>query len=192
MQYILASASPRRRELFRLVRRDFHIMVPNVRELLPEGCFGAAAAEFLADLKGSAAAEQFDIPGAVFVSADTVVCIDGRILGKPRDKDEAVGMLSLLSGRVHNVHTGVAILSGGQKRVFSETTSVEFYPLSDRLIREYAAGSEPLDKAGAYGIQGRGSLLVKGIAGDYFNVVGLPVARLFRELAAFEQENFNF
>lgn len=187
LQYILASASPRRRELFGLVRDDFRILVPAVREDLPDGVSGAAAAEYLAGLKGGAAAAQFALPDAVFISADTVVCIDGRVLGKPRDVRDACDMLSLLSGRTHTVHTGVALIHGESRCVFSETTSVEFYPLSDGLIREYAATGEPLDKAGAYGIQGRGSLLVKGITGDYFNVVGLPVARLFRELAEFER-----
>ncbi len=200
MQYVLASASPRRRELFKLVRPDFRVMIPEVNEIVPPDRINAAAAEFLAELKGAAAAEQFKTGEAVVVSADTIVCIDGRILGKPHDEDEARKMLSRLSGRTHTVYTGVALVSNGWHRVFSEATDVEFYPLSDAMIREYIATGEPFDKAGAYGIQGRGGLLVRGVSGDYFNVVGLPVARLLRELSAFENElpgkerqvNFNF
>ena len=186
MRYILASASPRRRELFAFVRESFEIRVPKVREQLPEGVKDAAAAEYLAALKGRAAAEQFGCADAVIVSADTIVCVEGEILGKPEDAEDARRMLEKLSGRMHKVYTGVAITGAAGERIFSVETAVEFYPLSEELISDYIATGEPFDKAGAYGIQGRGSILVRGIRGDYFNVMGLPVARLYRELEEFE------
>ena len=111
-----------------------------------------------------------------------MVSIDGDILGKPRDRKDACDMLRRLSGREHTVYTGVCISANGEESVFGEATKVKFFPLSDSEIEDYVSSGEPMDKAGAYGIQGLGCTLVEGISGDYFNVVGLPVARVVREI----------
>ena len=116
------------------------------------------------------------------VGSDTVVALDGKILGKPHSEKEAVEMLRSLSGRIHKVYTGVAIVCGDKVTSFFDETEVEFYPLTDEEIFDYVATGEPMDKAGAYGIQGRGAVLVKRINGDYFNVMGLPISKVYREL----------
>lgn len=116
------------------------------------------------------------------IGADTVVAVDNEILGKPENAEHAFEMLSLLSGRQHSVFTGVTLLHGGKSKSFFCETKVNFYELSKQEINDYIACGECFDKAGAYGIQGKGSLFVSGICGDYFNVVGLPVSRLAREL----------
>ena len=116
------------------------------------------------------------------VGSDTVVALDGKILGKPHSESEAAEMLRSLSGRIHKVFTGVAIVCGEKVTSFFEETEVEFYPLTDQEILDYVATGEPMDKAGAYGIQGRGAVLVKRINGDYFNVMGLPISKVYREL----------
>ncbi len=116
------------------------------------------------------------------IGCDTGVFIDNLMLGKPADKSQAKEMLSLLSGRTHKVITGCCIMRGGKTVSFSKVTEVEFYRLSDEEIREYISTGEPMDKAGAYGIQGKGSLLVKKISGDYFNVVGMPIAEIRQRL----------
>jgi septum formation protein len=124
--------------------------------------------------------------GLLVIGSDTVVSLDGEILGKPSDEEEAFSMLSRLSGRTHQVYTGVAVLAGTerieQQIVFFEKTDVDFYPVSEEEIRSYIASGEPMDKAGAYGIQGRGGRFVRRIRGDYNTVVGLPAARLYQEL----------
>ena len=180
---ILASKSPRRRELLARITPDFEVVVAEEAEVLPADVTPEETPVYLAAYKaGSVAASR---PDKVVIGSDTVVIIDGTVLGKPRDKDDAARMLRLLSGRKHTVVTGCCLICGTRWLSFSERTRVEFYALSDREIEEYIATGEPFDKAGAYGIQGQGSLLVKGIEGDYFNVMGLPVARLKRELEAF-------
>ena len=180
---ILASQSPRRQELIANITPDFRVVVSEVEEILPDGIAPEEVPAYLAGIKAEAVASGH--PDEVVVGADTVVILDGEVLGKPRDKEDAERMLRALSGRVHTVVTGCAILGFGRRVLFSEKTRVEFYPLCDREIEEYIATGEPFDKAGAYGIQGRGSVLVKGIEGDFFNVMGLPVARLKRELEDF-------
>ena len=131
-------------------------------------------------------ADQLDFSGEVFkalgLGADTVVVLDGEAMGKPADEDDAFLTLRRLSGRAHSVYTSVALISGDQEEIFYEKTDVYFYELSDEEIREYIATGEPMDKAGSYGIQGRGRLLIRKIDGDYFTVVGLPVARVARAL----------
>ena len=122
-------------------------------------------------------------PGRLIVAADTLVAVDGTALGKPKSREEACAMLRRLSGRTHQVYTGVCVLRGEKCLSFTQCTQVTFYPLSEEEIRRYADTGEPMDKAGAYGIQGRGALLAEKIDGDYFNVVGLPVARLARALS---------
>lgn len=123
---------------------------------------------------------------SVVIGADTVVAADGRILGKPKNREEAASMIRLLAGRTHHVYTGVTVISisSGEQITFSECTEVEVYPMTEKQIERYVATGEPMDKAGAYGIQGYFAAYVKGIRGDYNNVVGLPVARVCQELAA--------
>ena len=177
---ILASQSPRRQELIGNITMDFRVIVSEADETLPVGIEPEQAPVYLADVKAAAVAASH--PEETVIGADTVVILDGTVLGKPRDRDDAVRMLRALSGKVHTVVTGCANRWGDTRVTFSQLTRVEFYPLSDREILEYIATGEPFDKAGAYGIQGRGSVLVKRIEGDFFNVMGLPVARLKREL----------
>ena len=177
---ILASKSPRRQELLHHITDDFEVIVSTVDEILPKDIVPEEAPVYLSRIKAQAVAGEH--PDRVVIGADTVVILDGEVLGKPRDEDDAVRMLRALSGKVHTVVTGCTILSGRQIASFSDRTSVEFYALSDREIEEYIATGEPFDKAGAYGIQGKGSVLVKRIEGDFFNVMGLPVGRLKREL----------
>lgn len=179
---VLASQSPRRRELMERITPDFEVCVSQVDEVLPEGITPEESPVYLARLKANDIAQN--APEKTVIGADTVVILDGEVLGKPLDAADAERMLRALSGKVHTVITGCCIKSNGRERCFGESTRVEFYPLSDSEIAAYIATGEPFDKAGAYGIQGYGSLLVKGIEGDFFNVVGLPVGRLKHELDA--------
>ena len=186
MSLILASGSPRRQELLKLVTEDFAVCPVDVDETLPEGMPVEMAAAFLADKKAAAGAALY--PDTIVLGCDTIVLLGDEIMGKPKDRDDAFRMLRALSGETHSVLTGVSLYLGKQTTVFTAETMVTFYPLSDAEIEAYLETGEPFDKAGAYGIQGKGSLLVQGIEGDYFNVVGLPVAALSRHLAAFEKE----
>ena len=185
MSIILASNSPRRRELLAQIGiRDFQILSPDVDETVEPGLSPARMVEALSLRKAQAAAGRAGADDLI-IAADTVVALDGRVLGKPRDQEEAFAMLSALSGREHRVYTGVTVLGGGQAATEHEETAVAFRALSPEEIRDYIATGEPMDKAGAYGIQGVGALLVQGIRGDYCNVVGLPVFRLGRMLSGF-------
>ena len=178
MDIILASKSPRRRALLgRMGGEDFRILTPGKDERMGRGQPPRELVRQISLEKAQAVAAQAD-PNAVIIAADTVVALDGVVLGKPADEEEAFRMLSLLSGNRHQVYTGLTVLRGEQ--VFSqwEETSVTFRPLTAEEIEAYIATGEPMDKAGAYGIQGYGALLVEGIRGDYYNVMGLPVCRL--------------
>lgn len=177
---ILASASPRRKELLSIIEKDFKIIPADIEEILPEGIPAEQAAEFLSVQKAKAVYEKH--PDDTVIGCDTAVICEGEILGKPKDSLDAKRMLSLLSGKTHKVITGCAIFKNGKSLSFSETTKVTFFSLSEKEIDDYIATNEPFDKAGAYGIQGYGSLLVEKIEGDYFNVVGLPVAKLNKML----------
>lgn len=179
---ILASQSPRRRELLSLITEDFRIIPAKGEEILPENISPENAVLTLSEKKADEIfAEHKD---ELILAADTIVAIDGKILGKPRDENDAFSMLKTLSGRAHEVFTGVcAVFPNGEKERFFEETKVLFYPLSDEEIKAYIKTGEPMDKAGAYGIQGKGALLVKRIDGDYYNVMGLPVAKLSRVIA---------
>lgn len=180
-QLILASASPRRKELMTLAGWDYEVIPADVDESLPPDTPAEQAALILAKRKGAAVQAQY--PQQVIVSADTVVLAQGEILGKPKDEADARRMLRSLSGKTHEVDTGVAVFFPGKEPVtFTERTQVVFYPLSEREIDQYIATNEPNDKAGAYGIQGKGCVLVQEIHGDYYNVMGLPIARLTRIL----------
>lgn len=189
---ILASKSPRRKELLAAGGYTPRIVPANVDERRREGESPVELVERLAEAKARAVADE---AGAfeVVVGADTIVWLGDETLGKPKDAEDAKAMLEKLSGTTHQVTTGVALIaadpSGQRKtRVFSETTRVTFYGLSDAEISTYARGPEPLDKAGAYAIQGAARLFVKGIDGSYDNVVGLPLARFVRELLEFSKE----
>ncbi|MDD5908625.1 MAG: Maf family protein [Clostridia bacterium] len=177
---ILASQSPRRRELLGLITRDFLVRPTGCDETLD--CADPAEHALQIACRKCAAALAEAGPEDAVIAADTVVYLDGLLLGKPRDPAEAAAMLSRLSGRTHTVCTGVAVAFRGGTRTLSQQTRVTFYDLSRSLIDWYVSTGEPMDKAGAYGIQGRGALLVRDIAGDYSNVVGLPVAALYRLL----------
>ncbi|MBQ3497522.1 MAG: septum formation inhibitor Maf [Clostridia bacterium] len=180
---ILASASPRRRELMALAGFDFEVITADVDEVLDPSLEPCELVMSLAFQKASAVAEYN--PDAAVIGADTVVVLDGKVLGKPHSEEEAVQMLRELSGNTHEVYTGVCIIKGDRVHKFYECTGVTFQPLEDELITQYVASKEPMDKAGSYGIQGKGSVLVKGIEGDYFNVVGFPVSRFYREIKPF-------
>lgn len=183
MNVVLASGSPRRRELLKIIFDKFDVVPSNCEEILPRGTEPLLAAEYLSRLKCEDIAPKY--AESLVIGCDTTVISESRILGKPKNKEVAVEMLKLLSGREHFVTTGVTLSFMGQYYSFTERTTVEFYPLSDKEICDYVESGEPMDKAGAYGIQGYGARLVKRIDGDFFNVVGLPVARLLRECERF-------
>ena len=214
---ILASASPRRRELLTQIGLDFEVVVSETEEKITS-TEPAKVVEELSAQKAEAVweklcsttasqgsvtnAERLDEGSEVFESeqtsgettitdiivlgADTVVACDGKILGKPADTEAAAAMLTMLQGRGHEVYTGVTILyeENGERKTltFHEKTTVHFYPMTDAQIREYVATGDPMDKAGAYGIQGLCARYISGIVGDYNNVVGLPVGRVYQEL----------
>ena len=181
---VLASQSPRRQELIKLIFDSVEILPADCDETLPEGIGAREAVEYLSKIKNDASSELTEKDNLI-ISADTVVAVDDEILGKPVDKEDARRMISLLSGKVHQVYTGVTISLNGKVKTFSEKTDVEFFNLTEDEIEEYISSSEPYDKAGAYGIQGKAGLLVKRINGDYYNVVGFPIARLKREIEEF-------
>ncbi len=180
---VLASASPRRKEIISLIFSDVVIRPAECDETLPEGIGAKEAVEYLSNIKNDAA-RRASAEDEIIITADTVVAVDNKILGKPENKEDARRMISLLSGKTHQVFTGVTIFADGKKVTFSEKTDVTFLALTEEEIEKYISSDEPYDKAGSYGIQGKGGLLVKCISGDYFNVVGLPAARLNRELSA--------
>ena len=183
MKYILASGSPRRRELLKFIIPEFEIITADIEEVCPDNMAAKECPEYLALKKAKAVAKNYD--GFTVIGADTAVFLGEKMLGKPKDKRQAIKMLKSLSGKTHSVITGCAIVNGKRQKSFSVETTVKFLELDDSQINEYIATNEPFDKAGAYGIQGFGSLLVEGICGDYFNVVGLPVSRLNTELKKF-------
>ena len=181
MNIILASQSPRRKELLeRIGIHNFHIIAPDVDESTAGGLPPAQIVEELSVRKARAAGAAG--PDSLVIAADTVVALDGKVLGKPHSEEEAFAMLSALSGREHHVYTGLTVLQGERAVTEHEETAVLFRGISPDEIRGYIATGEPMDKAGAYGIQGRCAAYIKGIAGDYNNVVGLPVGRLYQEL----------
>ena len=181
MNLILASQSPRRKELMGLFHIPFTSQVSHIDETMdPE----KPAAEEVARVSREKALATPHDPSDVVVAADTIVVCRGQILGKPRDEDDAFRMLRLLSGKDHQVMTGVCVLHNGQAASFTEITDIHFRELSDREILSYIRTGEPMDKAGAYGIQGGAALFAEKMAGDYYNVMGLPVCRLGQLLKA--------
>ena len=188
MSIILASQSPRRRQLLGQIGLDHFIVRPaRGEEVMDPALSPAQLVEELSRQKAREVAGASD-PGDLVIAADTVVAIDGRVLGKPHDREEACAMLSALSGREHTVYTGVTVCRDDRMLTQQEATQVRFRPLSPREIQAYVDSGEPMDKAGAYGVQELGALLVEGIRGDYFNVVGLPLCRLGQMLSQFGVE----
>jgi septum formation protein len=182
MRLILASASPRRAELLTSAGFTFEVAPADVDETLRPGEAPEAYALRVARDKAAAAADGCREPGSIVLAADTVVAASGRILGKPRNNDEATGMLRLLSGAEHDVHTAVVIRSAAGERSDLNTTRVRFLRLTEEEIRWYVASGEPDGKAGAYAIQGRAARFVDRIEGSWSNVVGLPISTVYRLL----------
>jgi septum formation protein len=179
---ILASASPRRRELLASLGLEFSVLVPAIEETAKQGEPPRAFAERLAAEKAAAVPAD---PGTTIIAADTIVVQDGNILGKPCDEAHAAEMLSTLSGKTHEVITGVCIRTNAGSRVFSVSTEVEFRTLTQEEIADYVSSGCPMDKAGAYAIQGGAAHMVRAINGSYTNVVGLPLCELHKALISF-------
>ena len=187
VRVVLASQSPRRRELLALIGIPHEVLPADLDESLLPGEHPVEHAERLAREKARAVAATE--PDAVVIGADTIVVLDGVILGKPRDAAEAARTLAQLAGRTHTVHTAVAVVRGGRVESGVESVEVTFRALTDEQISAYVATGEPMDKAGAYGIQGYGAALVEGIVGDYFAVMGMPLART---LGLLQQAGFGY
>lgn len=183
MELVLASASPRRQELLRQIGVRFRVRPSQVDEQVSEPMMPGDLVDHLALAKARdvAAVE----PGALVLGSDTIVVVDDQVLGKPRDRADAIAMLQMLSGRSHQVMTGVALVAGSRELVGHEVTTVQFRPLTLGEIERYVDSGEPMDKAGGYGIQGRAAAMISGIEGDYFTVVGLPLSRTVLMLAQF-------
>lgn len=180
---ILASASPRRRELLHQVGLEPEIVPSDVEEVITSTRPDEVVMELSAQ-KAADAASRYQGQPVVVIGADTVVAADGKILGKPKDQEDAVQMIGMLQGQTHQVYTGVTMIFAdtGEQVTFAEETEVHVYPMTEAQIRSYVATGEPDDKAGAYGIQGCFAAYIQGISGDYNNVVGLPVGRVCHEL----------
>lgn len=179
MKWILASASPRRKELLSQIGLEFEIKVSDADENISESLLPDELVKRLSKIKATAVREELSAGSpeeeTAIIGADTVVYLNGEILGKPKDEEDAFRMLRALSGATHSVFTGVTILLPGETITFANETKVTFDTLSDEEIRKYIASKEPMDKAGAYGIQGLGGAFVTSIEGEYANVVGFPI-----------------
>lgn len=176
MQLILASQSPRRKELLGLFHIPFTVRVADIDETMDPGRDPAEEVARVSAQKAAAVPRQ---PDDVVIAADTIVVLEGKVLGKPADAADARAMLQALSGRDHQVMTGVTVLKGQTCLTHTEITHIHFRELSQKEIEAYVATGEPMDKAGAYGIQGGAALFAEKMQGDYYNVMGLPVCRLF-------------
>ena len=187
MQLILASQSPRRRELLGLFRIPFDVRVADIDETMNPDL---PADEEVGRVSRSKAMAIAADENEIIIAADTIVVVDGKVLGKPQSPDHARQMLKSLSGRDHQVMTGIAVRRGSQCAVCTEVTDVTFRPLTDAEIDAYIATGEPMDKAGAYGIQGGAALFCEKLHGDYYNVMGLPVCRLGLMLKSMAPELF--
>lgn len=182
---VLASGSPRRQELMRRIGiSEFDIVVPEADESYPAGLTAQETVAYIAQSKAKAARE-LTAPEDIVITADTMVFLGDERLGKPRDEEDALRMLTELAGSRHTVCTGVTVRQGDRLNCFTVSTDVYFRSLTERELRNYISSGEPMDKAGAYGIQGLGSLLVERIDGDFFNVMGLPLLPLARALREF-------
>lgn len=187
MKLILASQSPRRRELLGLFRLPFLVQAADIDETMDPNC---APFDEVARLSREKALAVLREEEDVVIAADTIVVCAGNVLGKPHSPEEAVQMLTLLSGRDHQVMTGMTVVRGERTVSCTEVTDIHFRELSPREIADYVATGEPMDKAGAYGIQGGGALFAEKMVGDYYNVMGLPVCRLHQILAELAPELF--
>ncbi|AMR32145.1 septum formation inhibitor Maf [Mucilaginibacter sp. PAMC 26640] len=186
LKLILASKSPRRQELLKLMDIEFRVVLKEVDESYPEGLTPAEIALYIAVKKAEAFDE--DVTDEVVLTADTIVAIDGLILGKPENADHAVEMLQRLSGKVHEVYTGVCLLHHHQYNKFYDRSEVFFRKLTDHEIRSYVEEYQPFDKAGSYGIQQRIGLIgIERINGSYTNVVGLPTEKVYQQLSRLNQ-----
>lgn len=183
---ILASQSPRRRELLNLMGIPFTTVNPNVDEVINPNLSLENAIEELAYIKALDVLNRH--PEANIISADTIVVCENEVMGKPVNEEDAIRMLKQLSGKKHEVITGVCLLSSDKEIRFHTKTLVEFYDYDEEFVKSYVQSKVPLDKAGAYGIQDKGALLVKGIEGDYYTVMGLPIGELHQALKKFNQE----
>ena len=177
---ILASASPRRKEILELADLEFDVMPSDAQEITTKTAPNEVVME-LASIKAKDIYKKSEKQSMV-VGADTVVAYQGQILGKPADEADAKRMLTMLSGQTHEVYTGVCLIEDGEAKTFYEETKVTFYEISDEQIDRYIKTGEPMDKAGSYGIQGKAAVFIKGIEGDYYNVVGFPIARFLQEI----------
>lgn len=183
---VLASGSPRRQELLgRMGITDFTVRVPEVEESYPAGLSPEETVGYISREKSDAARLLCD-ENELIITADTMVFLDDKRLGKPKDEAQALEMLTALAGRRHTVCTGVTVRRGNVILTRAQSTDVYFRPATERELRAYIRTGEPMDKAGAYGVQGKGSLLVRRIDGDFFNVMGLPVEMLAEMLKTFE------
>lgn len=182
-RFIVASASPRRKQLLETAGFEFEVIASQCDETLESEIGARQAVLTLSKRKAESVFEKNK--DAVVLGCDTVVALENKILGKPKNDEEAFQMLRFLSGKVHTVYSGVCIVENGKEKSFVGSAEVEFFELSDEFIRSYVKSGEPKDKAGAYGIQGLGAALVKKINGDYFSIVGLPLAQSVRELEKF-------
>ena len=190
MQLILASQSPRRQQLLQLLQVTFTVRPADIDEAMDPTLPPQAEVARVSKLKAEATPRT---PGDVVIAADTIVVLRDRVLGKPADKAEAITMLKALSGREHQVMTGITVLRDEKTITHTEITDVHFRPLTEEEILRYVETGEPMDKAGAYGIQGFAAPFVEGIRGDYYNVMGLPVCRLeqmLRQIAPEYMEEF--
>lgn len=188
MGIILASGSPRRKELLGLFQIPFAVHAADIDETMDPAASPAEETARVSFQKAQAVPRGED---DIVIAADTIVVCDGKILGKPRDEGEAREMLTLLSGRDHQVMTGCTVLRGEKRETFTEVTDLHFRPLTGQEIEGYVRTGEPMDKAGAYGIQGGAALFCERICGDYYNVMGLPVCRLGQTLKAIAPELFD-
>lgn len=177
---ILASQSPRRRELLENIGLEFEVKVDNSPEIVDETMEIEEIVKCLSAKKAENVSKTLDNEDCVVIAADTVVAFEDRILGKPKDEEDAKNMLKILSGNVHFVYTGISVLDNKTGKCISdfEKTKVRFREITDSEINSYIKSGEPMDKAGSYGIQGLGSVFVEKICGDYFNIVGLPISKL--------------
>ena len=181
MKYIiLASASPRRKEILELADLKFDVMPSDAQEITTKTAPNEVVME-LASIKAKDIYKKSE-KQSMIVGADTIVAYQGQILGKPIDEADAKRMLTMLSGQTHEVYTGVCVIEDGKTKTFYEETKVTFYEISDEQIDHYIKTGEPMDKAGSYGIQGKAAVFIKGIEGDYYNVVGFPIARFLQEI----------
>ena len=191
-ELILASKSPRRRKLMNLLGYPFRCITPDVEEDFVEGEKPDQHVIRLSELKAVSAGEQFD--QGIIIGSDTIVVVDSEILGKPRSAEEALDTIMMLQGRTHYVLTGFTLYDSKTKKIFSsyETTEVTMRKISLDIAKKYIETNEPLDKAGSYGIQGYGAVLIKSVNGCYFNVMGLPLSSLMEALYTFSNGRFEY